>query len=99
MLSVRAVEEAGARPLNGGFASCDEPDWIMLLSRPVDMYSAALLLMLAVRICADGVERPTGKQTGGEKDSWKVSKFAVRLESHSLTSPLPASLCVIQCFP
>ncbi|MEQ2215988.1 hypothetical protein XENOCAPTIV_009014 [Xenoophorus captivus] len=54
-----------------GFASCDEPDWTMLLSRPADMYSAALLLMLAVRICADGVERPTGKQTGGRKTRGK----------------------------
>lgn len=41
-----------------GFASCDELDF----TSSANMYSAALLLMLAIRIYADSMEGPTGKR-------------------------------------
>lgn len=43
-----------------GFSSCDKLDFT---SSCQNMYSAALLLMLAVRIYADSMEGPTGKKT------------------------------------
>lgn len=42
-----------------GFASCDELDF----TSSANMYSAALLLMLAIRIYADSMEGPTGKRS------------------------------------
>lgn len=46
-----------------GFSSCDkEKKNVLDFTSPANMYSAALLLMLAVRIYADSMEGPTGKR-------------------------------------